>query len=95
MLVVFRLGINQVASFSIGIETIVRSFVPQPMEAKGKKCQTYSQSQYTDKGLRFILQQVTKSDFQIVCYHDPNVFSKLPKIVRSYIIYTTKIVPER
>ena len=42
-----------------------------------------------------ILQQVTKSDFQIVCYHDPNVFSKLPKIVRSYIIYTTKIVPER
>ena len=30
-----------------------------------------------------------------MCYHDPNVFSKLPKIVRSYIIYTTKIVPER
>jgi hypothetical protein len=30
-----------------------------------------------------------------VCYHNPNVFPKLAKYVRSYINYTTKIVPER
>ena len=30
-----------------------------------------------------------------MCYHASNVFSNLAKIVRSYIYYTTKIVPER
>ena len=55
--------------FRILMKGVVRHFIMNPDGRKGKTGKPYRQSQYTDYGLRFVLKQVAKSDFQIMYYH--------------------------
>ena len=69
-LVVFGLGIYQVATFGLRVEAVVGGFIVQPMQSINKECKSDSQANDADGGLRLVLQQVSQSDFKEMCYHN-------------------------